>query len=222
MKISKIYTAHKAELESFLGYIRKADGTPSANAIRLGISAAEVTRLFALLTAFLLAYARYTNPDTHGQAAVHAMKVADKNAFAVILPLRQKLKYSGLLKPRDYLALGIHENKTSRTHAAVPNTVPDFMLIAWHPLLLIFALHNGTHRTALPRRHKIAIEIAIVEAGVIPTESDYRFHNPSSRSRFKFIFDAHQIGMHIYVRIAFENNAGRGQLSPPKQAIIVG
>ena len=226
MRLSQKYADHSAVLSAIANYITAGDGSPSDNAIRLGISAAEIGNIGNLRAAFEGAYSAYINLNTHNAISVAAMRIADENAFAVILPLRQRLKYGrAKLTPEDYANLGIHEDKKTETHAKTPTDVPTLLLVKSEPMHLTFEATEqtpqGANRAALPRRWRVAREIAVVAQGTTPTERDFYSIEESTHSRFAIVFSAAEIGMNVYLRIAYENSAGRGPFSLPMKAIVV-
>ena len=226
MRLSQTYADHYAELQGFSAYITGDGGVPSDNATRLGISAAEVTNINALKTAFDNKYSEYYNPKTHTSIVVAEMKTVDDNVYTVILPMRQRLKNGTVaLTPDDYANLGIHEDKKTRTPTERPTDVPKPFWVKSERLAITFdateQTTEGTNRVALPKYCKVAREIAVVAPGVEPTESEFHTIDTVGRSRFTLMFTAAEIGMKVYVRIAYENSAGRGPFSMPVDAIII-
>ena len=226
MILSQRYADHFAELASFSAYITGDDGAPSDNATRLGITAAEVTSINALKTIYDSTYANYYNPKTHTSIIVAEMKVADNNAYTEILPLRKRLKFGAVtLTPDDFANLGIHEDKKTKTPVERPIEVPKPFWVNSARLAITFdatiQTTEGVNRTALPKYCKVAREIAVVAPDVEPTEADFHAIDTIGRSRFTIVFAAAQIGMKVYLRIAYENSAGRGPLSMPVDAIII-
>ncbi|MGI9297136.1 MAG: hypothetical protein ACR2QC_04465 [Gammaproteobacteria bacterium] len=43
----------------------------------------------------------------------------------------------------------------------------------------------------------------------------------AGHGRFTIMFAAAQVGMNVYLRIAYENSAGRGPFSLPVKAIVI-
>ena len=226
MRLSQRYADHFTELQGISAYITGDGGVPSDNATRLGITAAEVTNINALKTAFDSTYADYYNPKTHTSIVVGEMKIADDNAYTVILPLRQRLKNgSAPLTPDDFANLGIHEDKKTRTPSERPTDVPKPFWVNSERMAITFDATEqsteGANRVALPKYCKVAREIAVVAADAEPTDSDYHTIDTIGRSRFTLMFSAAEIGMKVYVRIAYENSAGRGPFSMPVNATII-
>ena len=226
MKLSRKYAENSASLQNIVRYLTDESGNPNENAARLDVSAEEVAEIAALQSAFAAAYAAYTNPDTHNEISVANMRAADGRAFAAISPLRLRLKHGrAALTSADYAELGIHEDKKTRTRTKAPQDVPHAVLIESKPLSLTFEAvkqtPEGAHRFALPPRWKIAREVAIVAAGTEPADGDFRSLESAGRGRFAISFDAAQVGMHCYLRIAFENSAGRSPFSLPVKAIVI-
>ncbi len=190
------------------------------------ISAEEVNSISDLRNAYETAYIAYINLNTHNAITAHLMKVADDNAYAVILPLRQRLKNgTAELTPTDYANLGIHEDKTTRTPSTIPIKVPMAILIDSQPLNLTFEATEHTsesvHRAVLPRNHRVAREIAVIAAENEPSERNFHSISTTRHSRFTIVFTAAEVGMNMYIRLAYENNAGRGPFSLPVKAIII-
>lgn len=226
MRLSQKYADHSAELATIVDYILDGGGGPSQRAAELGMTGEEVGDISALRVVFDTAYTAYTNPNTHNAITVAAMKVADDNAYAMILPLRQRLKNGTVeLTPEDYANLGIHEDKTTRTPAETPTDVPTAVLVESRPMALTFEATlqttDGVNRIRLPEYCKVAREIAVVAQGTEPAESDFHSIETVGRSRFTVIFSAAEVGMNVYLRIAYENTAGRGPFSLPIKAVII-
>ena len=226
MRFSQKYADHLAELETIVAYTLDGGGGPTPRATELGMSGEEVGNISALEVAYRAAYSAYTNPNTHNPATVYEMKVADDNAYAVILPLRQRLKNGTVpLIGTDYTNLGIHRDKETRTPAEIPTDVPTMVLVDSRPLALTFeATEQSTeavNRLALPKDCRIAREMAVVAAGTQPADGEYHTIDTVGRSRFTLMFVAAEIGMNVYIRIAYENSAGRGPFSKAVSAIII-
>lgn len=226
MRLSQKYADHSAELGGITNYLTGTGGGLSDDATRLGITVEELDSINGLHALFFGAYSEYTSPKTHNAITVHAMKVADDNAYAVILPFRQRLK-NGLvdLTPDDYANLGIHQDKTTRTPAETPIDVPMPLLVDSRPLNLEFEATEqsteGVNRVALPKDCRVAREIAVLAADATPTDADFHTIDTIGRSRFTIVFSAPEVGMNAYLRLAYENSAGRGPFSQPVKAIII-
>ncbi|MGI9298644.1 MAG: hypothetical protein ACR2QC_12215 [Gammaproteobacteria bacterium] len=226
MKLNKKYAAHSAELAAILGYLADGDGMLTPAALRLGVSQTEVGDLRDLRAAFDAAFAAYRSPDSHNAIAVAAMRAADLRAFAAVLPMRQRLK-KGLaaLTAEDYANLGIHEDKKIRTRAKRPADVPAAILVHSAELVLTFEAidetADGKRRFVLPRGWRIARAIAILPQGTAAAEGDFRAIDTVARSRFSVSFVAADVGMNVYLRIAYENTAGRGPFSLPIKAVVI-
>ena len=226
MKLSRIYSEHSAELRAIVGYLQTDSGAPSDNALRLGVSAAEVASLAALRADFDAAYMAYSHPDSRTSVAVQKMRAADGAAYSAVLPLRQRLKHgAAALTSADYAELGIHEDKKTRTRAKTPEYVLHLILVKASPLYLVFEAKSdsGEHgrRYVLPKDWRIAREVAILPQGAKPAEGDFRAIDSVGRVRFGISFAASQVGMNVYLRIAAENRAGRGPFSQPIRAIVI-
>lgn len=226
MILSQLYADHSAELSTIEAYIESAPGGPSEDATRLGITAEEVIAISALKGAFDTAYATYINPTTHNAISVNAMKIANNNAFTVIFPLRQQLKKGKVpLTPDDYANLGIHEDKTTRTPSERPTQTPLAVVVKAEPKVLTVdateQTTEGANRTATLNGNRIFREIAVVAPGTEPTEGDFYALDSVGRSRFQIVFNNAQVGMNVYIRLAYENSAGRGPISRSVKAIII-
>ena len=227
MRLSQKYADHAAELDATVNYITGDAGAPSDAAERLGISADEVTAIGVLRNTHQEAYAAYINPNTHNAIAVQAIKIADEKAFAVILPLRQRLKYGvAELTPEDYANLGIHEDKKTRTPSEVPTDAPRPVLVNSAPRTLTFEAteqtEEGANRSALPKNCRVAREIVVLPQGAAePAEGDFHPIDSVGRSRFMLMFQPSEAGMNVYVRLAYENTAGKGPFSLPVKAVII-
>ncbi len=129
------------------------------------------------------------------------------------------------MTPEDYANLGIHQDKTTRTPAEIPIDVPMPVLVDSRPLNLEFEATEqtteGVNRVALPKDCRVVREIAVLAQGVEPGEGDFHAIDTIGRSRFTIIFNAAEVGMDMYLRIAYENSAGRGPISQPVKAIII-
>ncbi|MGI9297538.1 MAG: hypothetical protein ACR2QC_06540 [Gammaproteobacteria bacterium] len=226
MILSQKYADHSAELLTIVDYVLAGDGSPTQRATELGMTGEEVGDISALRVAYETAYTAYTNPNTHNAITVHQMRVADDNAYTVILPLRQRLKNgTAELTPEDYANLGIHEDKKTRTPSEIPTDVPTAILVESRPMALTFEATeqstDGVNRVILPRYCRVAREIAVMAQGAEPADGDYHSLDNAGRSRFTIMFAAAQVGMNVYLRIAYENSAGRGPFSLPVKAIII-
>ena len=73
----------------------------------------------------------------------------------------------------------------------------------------------------MPRYYRVACEIAVIAQGTEPSEGDFHSIGTAGRSRFTVVFTAAEVGMDVYIRIAYENTAGRGPFSVPVKAIII-
>ena len=225
MRLSQTYADHSAELLTMVNYIMGADGLPTEDAIRLGIDANDIAEISQLRLQFESAYQVYKNPNTHNAITIGEMRIADNNAYTVVLPFRQRIKLGKAeLTPADYENLGIHEDKATRTPAEVPTDVPTLVIVEIRPMAITFeATEQSTeavNRLRLPKRCRIAREMAIVPQGTEPTETDYHSLDTAGHSRFTLMFSAAEFGMNAYVRIAYENTAGRGPFSMPERAVI--
>ena len=226
MRLSQEYADHFAEIATISDYITGDGGAPSDNATRLGITAAEVTAFAALKTAYDNAYSTYYNPKTHTSISVAEMKVANENAYTVILPLRQRLKFGTVaLTPEDYANMGIHEDKKTRTPSEIPTDVPRPFRVRSERLNITFEATEqtteGTNRVALPKNCFVAREIAVLPQDATPTEDDFHTIPTVRRSRFTIVFKTAEIGMKVWLRIAYENSAGRGPFSMAVSEIII-
>lgn len=226
MRLSQTYADHSVELLTALNYLMGADGLPTADATRLGISADEVTNISVLRIAHETAYEKYSDINTHNTITVHAMKRADEDAYAVVLPLRQRLK-NGVaeLSDADYANLGIHEDKTTRSPAKIPEDVPMPALVKTQKRHLTFdaqeQTEEGANRIKLPKDCKVVRELAVLPQGQVPTEGDFHGIETVGRSRFTITFTAAEAGMDVHIRLAYENSAGRGAFSTPLLARII-
>ena len=225
MRLSQTYADHSAEMLTMVNYIMGADGLPTEDAIRLGIDANDIAEISQLRLQFESAYQVYKNPNTHNAITIGEMRIADNNAYTVILPFRQRIKMGKVeLTPADYENLGIHKDKETRTPAEIPTDVPTAILVESRPMALTFeATEQSTeavNRLKLPRGCRVAREMAIVPQGTEPTETDYHSLDNAGHSRFTIMFTAAEFGMIVYVRIAYENTAGRGPFSIPVRAVI--
>ncbi|MGI9337063.1 MAG: hypothetical protein ACR2P4_00945 [Gammaproteobacteria bacterium] len=195
------------------------DGAPTPAASRLGITPDDVTGLLTLQTQWNAAYAAYRAPDTHNAITVEAMKIADNNMFTVVLPLRQRVKNGAAeLSAEDYAQLTIHKDKTTRTPSQVPREEPVPVFIAAAPLNLTFEATlqtaEGVNRRALPEGYRVARMLAIVPMGAEPpAEGDYHSIDTVGSARFTLTFTTAEINSQAYIRIAYENTAGRGPFS---------
>ena len=226
MRLAQRYFDHSTELTSILFYLQSEAGGPNDNATRLGVSADEVLNILALRATFEAALNAYSDADKHNAITVQLMKDADYAAFAVILPLRQRLKNGvAALTAEDYAHLGIHRDKTTRTPAEIPTDVPTATWVKSDRLGLTYEATQqspeGTNRLALPKDVRVARLLAVMPQGVEPTDGDYHPLETVTRSRFKLGFVIAEIGMNAYIRIAYENTAGRGPFSLPVKAIII-
>ena len=226
MRLSQTYADHSAELLTMVNYIMGADGLPTEDAIRLGIDANDIAEISQLRLQFESAYQVYTNPNTHNAITIGEMRIADNNAYTVVLPFRQRIKMGKVeLTPADYENLGIHKDKETRTPAEIPTDVPTAILVESRPMALTFEATeqstDGVNRLRLPKYCRVARQIAVVPQGTEPTEINYHSLDNSGYSRFTIMFNAAEVGMNAYLRIAYENTAGRGPFSLPIKSVVI-
>lgn len=226
MRLSQRYADHSAEWASFLSYLTDETGGPNAIATRLLVTAAEIISITNLRVAFEAAYNAYRNPLTHGQETIRLMRAADEDMLTVILPLRQRLKHSQLLQPADFGPLGINEDKTTRTPSQLPTEVPTATWLESTRLNILFEASqqspDGTNQLRVPiRGYRVARQMTTLAAGVTPTEADFHDIDASTHSRFLLTFTVAELGMIVWIRIAYVNNVGQGPWSIPVKATII-
>ncbi len=226
MRLSQRYAEHWAELLSMVQYLSDTGGVPSENATRLGVTAEQVTSLINFNSAFQTAYNNYIDPDTHGPKAIREMREMDDAAYTFVLPLRQAIKNGMVtLTTDDYLHLFIHEDKTTRTPAEVPTDAPTLVLVDRRAMALTFdttmQTTEGVNRVALPRNTKVARQIAVLPQGTEPTDGDFHPMDYIGRGRFTVMFTEPEVGMNAFLKVAYENSAGRGPWSMTEKAVIV-
>ena len=125
----------------------------------------------------------------------------------------------------DYAILGINKDKTTHTPAIIPDTSPlAFFLQAAKRMITWEAKQQfpgGESRAAMPEGNWLRIQAATVAQGVIPTEADYKPQASSGKTRFVTKHTVAEIGMDIWVRLAYENSAGMGPWSIGVKAVII-
>lgn len=221
-RISKRYYQFNGELEALIGYLTVP------NRARLGIRDDQYDGLVAKLPAWSAAFNAYKNPETRTQPVNSEMKRLYKDYEALVRGIRQQVKnLQGVpLTGDDYAALGIHQNKTTRTRHTRPDYAPSIKLIRIAHLENEFEVQHpdsvNINRLALPTGLKLARKLAITEPLDPPPEaSAYEPIDEAGRGKFTLNFDLAQEGKIGYIICSYFNSRGEhGPESPPLRFYI--
>jgi len=186
-----------------------------ANALRLRITAQQISDLQAFLVSWNAAYPVYATPATHTTASVDEK-------------VKQQLKHDTAvtLTGTDLSTLDIHQDAARRAAIPVPTIAPSISLrMVIHSLMSFFAFDPAhPHDRKKPVDvAKVGIKIAVVKAtDPAPTADMYLHHDPTGTTSFDLFFTADQAGMIAYVICFYMNSEGEpGPDSLPLANIII-
>ena len=224
MIVSKKYTDFTLLLERTIDYLL-TDTAPSANALRLGVQITEINDMNGLQVNVKAAYDKYADPITKNAITVQAMKEQYEKVRPVFKTFQQRLSYGLVeLTSEDRNVLDIPQRKRP-TRNTKPTIVPFPVWVkAEKRGLVIDAVDQSEEarkREALPNGCQVAVLVAITAQGVEPTEADYQTRQPSTRSRIRLEFEVEDMGKNAYIKLAYQNTAGRGSWSQSLQAVII-
>ena len=229
MQLSQRYADFNNEQSTMLAYLSDGAGAPSAEATRLGVSAAKVTELLTTLAAYSVTYQQYVDPNQHTPKVVHQMKMDYDTSAHFIFPLRQQIKKGEAeLTANDYANLFIHVDKETRTPAERPTTAPTVVVLGEKHLNIEYETGEqsteGVNRVATPAGTQIARELAVTPVGTVSPipDSEYSSLDIVGRGRFSLMFVNAQVGMIATMRCCYVNTRGeKGPFSVPISTPIV-
>ena len=200
MILSQRYADFNNEQVTMSDYLSDGAGGASANAIRLGVTADQVTTFLENVSAYSTAYSAYLNPNTHNAITIATMRSAYDTSLNFVRPLRQQVKNgAATVTDDDYANLFIHKDKPTSTPSVRPDTAPALVFLGAVHLNQTYEAQiqstEGVNRVALPQGVQIARELAVVATGTVPTEADYFPMDLVGRGRFNVMFVNAQVGM---------------------------
>ena len=190
-----------------------------ANATRLGITAAQVTDLTAMKTAWDLAFEPYINPLTYGRFNIATINALWDTDHKYTNSLNQQLKNnpSLVLNPADYLLFGIHQDSKRRTNIPVPKAQAAVTFKATSHLNNEYHILDVAHPThnAKPKDVDFAVVKLLIQSASAPPPSIDMLEvwGEVGSLNFDIPFVAEDEGKIAYVAVCFANGAGEAPFS---------
>ena len=118
--LAATYTEFNNAISAFANYMPE-------NSVRLQVSEDQVTALNSALVSWIAAYNAYANPDTRNRAAILQIENEYKADSEMLRELQQQIKNNAqvTLTGDDRMALGIHQDKETRTRVPVQTVAPS-------------------------------------------------------------------------------------------------
>ena len=203
---------------------RMAKYMTDANRARLRITPEQHAQFTGLMDRWSKAYFAYINPETHTPPVVLAINRVYDEFIVVVRAIRRQLKNDPNLHLTgdDYLEMGIHMDKPTRTRSVIPDFAPVITQIKINHLANEFEVRRPTsediEHLALPKGYKVSRKLAIVDPGSPPPLTNaYKTIDSVGHGRFTLNFSPADEGRVGYIICAYANR--REESGPPSSPL---
>ncbi len=221
MKLSIKIVLYHFFLKAFVAYV-------AANNTRLAISAAMVTSLNNMWTAWQNKFDLYTDPATHGPGSISDINGLFNTNFIYTEGVKNVLRNNPLvtLTGDDRVSLDIPAEKAPRGHVPTPDIRPGVALISKSALMMklfIFNPENPASKAKVKDVFSIGYKMVIVAAGgTPPNPRDYVNQIPEKKTIFELFFITGHVGSTLYIIPYYLNNRNEpGPDGEPFSVVII-
>lgn len=201
----------------------------ATNATRLKVDAGQVTDLGTFLTNWIALWILYVDPATHTSAVVGDLNTLYHLFNTYLENVKAQIKHNKFLALTsvDFEKIHIHVDADHRVHVPRSEVSPhNTDQSSTHLITHIFTYNpqlgheKETHMQ--PDVKKISRKIAVVAAGVTPSDENYHALEPAGTTQYTLTFSTAQVGSYCWLITAYQNNRGEeGPESPPLSFLIV-